>query len=314
MVYLIAVLLGTFIYCGIIIVLKPYEEQNNAIKRRLQNINSGFQRDYVHDEELCLPFSKRIMKLVFRPIIVNIKKSIGKYSTSELLFKNLKNDKLKKNIYRAGLKLELHEYQMIRIMVILGISLAFIAIALLLRQNTLHCLLSAAVGIYVGYAAIRFHLATRISKRHKAMEQQLPEVLDLISVNVEAGLGFEQAIFHVIENMEGTFIDELAVTYREMSMGRSRRDALLFLGERCEIGEVRTFTGAIVQAGELGISIKNVLRAQAAGMRQNRRNKIEERAQKISIKILLPMVLFIFPVIFIILMGPAVLKVFQQFG
>jgi tight adherence protein C len=141
------------------------------------------------------------------------------------------------------------------------------------------------------------------------MEQQLPEVLDLLSVSVEAGLGFEQAVHHITMNMEGPLIDELTVTYREMAMGRARRDALTLLGQRCELEEMKTFVGALVQASQLGISIKNVLRSQSAAMRQSRKAKVQEKAMKVSVKMLFPMVMFIFPVIFIILLGPAVVNV-----
>lgn len=146
------------------------------------------------------------------------------------------------------------------------------------------------------------------------MERQIPDVLDMISVNVEAGLGFEQAILHVINNFEGPLIDEFTITYREMTMGRSRKEALQQLGIRCNIEDMKTFTGAVIQAGKLGISLKNVLRTQAAAIRQSRREKIREKAMKISIKMLLPMVMFIFPVIFIMLMGPAMIKIMDMFG
>jgi tight adherence protein C len=135
----------------------------------------------------------------------------------------------------------------------------------------------------------------------------------MLSVSVEAGLGLEQSMLYDVNNFEGPLIDEISVSNREMAMGRSRRDALLNLGDRCEIDEVKTFVRAIVQAGELGISIKNVLRSQAAFIRQSRKNKIEEKAMQISVKILIPMVLFIFPVIFIVLLGPAVVNIIGSF-
>ncbi len=169
------------------------------------------------------------------------------------------------------------------------------------------------VGAYAGYALMRFYLGARVTNRRRSMEQQLPDVLDLLSINVEAGLGFEQALLQVIGHFEGPIIDELTITYREMTMGRPRREALVLLGERCGLNEVKTFVGAMVQAEQLGISIKNVLRTQAASMRDNRRSKVQEKAMKISVKIMLPMVGLIFPVLFIVLMGPAVVKIMEMF-
>ncbi|MEA4986890.1 MAG: type II secretion system F family protein [Anaerovorax sp.] len=314
MVYYIVIAFGVLIFCCIVMVLHSYGEQQDTVQRRLDGIANNFQKSYLQDDELSLPFSKRMMKIIVKPFLTKIKIYLKKKPSRLNLFKNIENDKLTKNIYKAGLSMEIHEYQLMRTFVILGIaSLAFL-VAKVFHLNSLYCLIAAVLGMYTGYIALRFHLSSRISERRKAMERQLPEVLDLLSINVEAGLGFEQAISHIINQMEGPLIDEITITYREMSMGRTRRDALLILGERCDINEMKTFVGSIVQAGELGISIRNVLRSQAAAMRQNRRNKIEEKAQKISTKILLPMILFIFPVIFIILMGPAVVRIIQQFG
>ena len=141
------------------------------------------------------------------------------------------------------------------------------------------------------------------------MQSQLPEVLDMISVSVEAGLGLEQAMIEVVKNFDGPLIDEIAITNREMAMGRTRADALLLLGERCGIEEMQNFTRAIVQATQMGIAVKNVLRSQSEYMRQTRKNKVEEKAMQVSVKILLPMAGFILPVIFIVLLGPAAVKI-----
>ncbi|MCI1958391.1 MAG: type II secretion system F family protein [Clostridia bacterium] len=314
MIGVIAVFFGIFAFCCIIIVFRTHGEQYDAVQKRLIKINNSTHANFQHDEELSLPFFKRIMKLAIRPLMLKIRRSMTKNPNTKSIFNKFNNEKLKKNIYKSGLLLEAQEYQMIRIFTILGSGAIGYIFAVLLNQNFKNDILFTFVGFYVAYAILRFHLTSKISKRNKAMEQQLPEVLDLLSVNVEAGLGFEQAILHVTENLKGPLVDELTITYREMSMGRTKKDALVIFGERCDIDEVKTFVGSIVQASELGISIRNVLRAQAAAMRQSRRNKIEEKAQKISIKILLPMVMFIFPVIFIILMGPAIVKIFEQFG
>lgn len=170
------------------------------------------------------------------------------------------------------------------------------------------------MGAYGSFVALRFHLAKSITKRREIMERQLPDILDMLSVNVEAGLGFEQAMLHVINNFEGPMIDEFTITYREMSMGRDRAVALQLLGERCGIEDMKNFTGAVIQAWKLGISLKNILRTQATAIRQSRRNKVEEKAMKISVKILIPMVMFIFPVIFIMLLGPALINIMETLG
>jgi len=311
MIYYIALCAGICIFCCVIIVLQEKGERADTLQRRLLGISNASVKGYVPDDELSLPFSQRFSKLVIKPLGEKLKIYLRNMPKQ---LDNPKNEKLKRSIYQAGLTIGVHEYQIIRVFVILGAAIIVFIIALITRQSIQYCLLAPIFGAYAGYAVMRFQLSSRISERRKSIEKQLPEVLDLLSINVEAGLGFEQAISHVIEHLEGPLIDELTITYREMSMGRKRRDALLLLGDRCDINEVKSFVGSIIQAGELGISIKNVLCSQAVTMRQGRRNKVEEKAHKISTKILLPMIIFIFPVIFIVLMGPAVVRIIDQFG
>jgi len=313
MIFYIAVLFGILIFCCLMLALQKRGERHDALQRRLLGITNNAQKSYMADDELSLPFSERFSKIVIKPILAVLTQYLHKMP-KQLSGGNTKIEKLKRSVYQSGLTIGVQEYQTIRIAVILGAGIFTFMLTFFTGQSLKYCLLAPLFGAYVGYAFLRFDLSSKIHNRRKAIEKQLPEVLDLLSINVEAGLGFEQAISHVIEHLEGPLIDELTITYREMSMGRKRRDALLLLGDRCDINEVKSFVGSIIQAGELGISIKNVLCSQAVTMRRNRRNKIEEKAHKISIKILLPMVIFIFPVIFIILMGPAVVRIIIQFG
>ena len=139
-------------------------------------------------------------------------------------------------------------------------------------------------------------------------------MLDLLSVSVEAGMAFERSMLHVTETMEGPLIDELTVTYREMSMGRSRKEALTLMAERCGLPELESFTGAIVQAGQLGIPMRNVLKTQSEAMRSARRAKVQEKAQQVSTKILIPMLLFIFPVLFVVLLAPSLISIMGNLG
>ena len=228
--------------------------------------------------------------------------------------KSLQASMQKKMLNQAGLPLSVAEFRIIRLLVITGLAFLIGLITLVLTGSFKNALLGLTVGLFFGYTGMRFFLTKTIKKRKRLMEQQLPDVLDLLSVSVEAGLGFEQAISHITHNMEGPLIDEFTVTSREMGMGRTRKDALALLGERCDIEEIRSFAGALAQASQLGISIKNVLRSQAAAMRQSRRAKVQEKAMKVSVKMLFPMLIFIFPVIFIMLLGPALVNVLKAFA
>jgi len=157
-------------------------------------------------------------------------------------------------------------------------------------------------------------LHSRIKKRRAAIQRQLPEVLDLLSVSVEAGLGFDAALQRISDRAKGELIDELTATYREISLGRPRSEALRNFEQRCGLEEIKSFVGAIIQAEQLGISLKNVLKSQAQQMRQLKKQRIEEKAMKTPVKIIFPLVFFVFPVLFIILLGPAIMNIMGMKG
>lgn len=173
--------------------------------------------------------------------------------------------------------------------------------------------LCAVLGVFGCYTLIRFTTSGRATRRKERIERQFPEILDLLSISVEAGLGFNQAMQYITEQCQGDLVDEFGVAVRAMSLGQSRRTALEEMAARCGIDEVRTFTGAVIQADELGIALKNILTSQAAEMRNLQKMRTEERAQKVPIKMLPPIGLLIFPVMLVIIMGPAIPKLITVF-
>ncbi|MHB8964299.1 MAG: type II secretion system F family protein, partial [Saccharofermentanales bacterium] len=170
------------------------------------------------------------------------------------------------------------------------------------------------MGTVLAILVPRYYLKSSIKKRQEGIRGDLPDILDLISVSVEAGLGFDFAILRVVNRSKGPLAEELKVVYREIQMGIPRREALKSLADRSDVEELRTFVSSIIQADTLGISIKNVLRAQSSQLRQTRRQRAEEKAMKAPVKMILPLVIFIFPVIFIILLGPSVMEIAGTFG
>ena len=175
-------------------------------------------------------------------------------------------------------------------------------------------MLYGVIGMLLGYTMRRLELTSSITKRREEIESQLPEALDMLSVCVEAGLGFDQALQYLVKRCKGQLIDEFSTVQREISLGRKRSDALKRMADRCDIDDIRSFVGVVVQADELGFSIKNVLKMQAVAIRQSHKQKTEEKAMKIPVKILIPLVVFIFPVIFIILLGPAIPSIMSSLG
>ena len=141
----------------------------------------------------------------------------------------------------------------------------------------------------------------------------LPDVMDMLTVCVEAGLGFDAALGRVARNLTGPMPQECARMLQEMQFGKSRAEALRALADRTDVPELRSFASAMVQASELGISVANVLREQAHEMRIRRRQRAEEKAQKLQVKILAPLVLCLLPCIFIVVLGPAAMQLMHFF-
>jgi tight adherence protein C len=168
-------------------------------------------------------------------------------------------------------------------------------------------------GVFHGMVYVDLWLAGRIQRRKQEVELALPDLLDLLTVSVEAGLGFEGALMKIIEKTNGLLTDEFLTVLREIKMGKARREALKDMATRLNVDMLSNFIGSIIMAEQLGISIANILRIQSVEMRQKKRQKAEETAMKAPIKMLIPMVFFIFPAIFIVLLGPAVIQIMRAF-
>jgi tight adherence protein C len=223
------------------------------------------------------------------------------------------SEKLEKNLRYAGIRISPGDYTLMKN--ILMSPFLIIPILLLVSNgiNPLLRLVFLVVGLMLWVLIPRYYLASRVSSRQNKIKCQLPEVLDLLCVSIEAGLGFDSALLKIAEKTEGPLIDELILLSREIQMGKPRRDALHDFGECSRVPELKTFASALIQADKLGIPIKNLLKNQAEQLRTARRQAAEEKGMKSPIKMMLPMVAFIFPVLFIILLGPVIVQLLTQF-
>jgi tight adherence protein C len=159
-----------------------------------------------------------------------------------------------------------------------------------------------------GFALPGIFVSMKARGRREQIRAELPDALDLLAVSVEAGLGFDGAVDKLTDHMDGALAEEFALTLGEMRIGESRHDALKKLSERVDTPEVAAFTRAIIQADQLGISLGRILKVQSADSRNRRQMAAEERAMKAPIKMLFPTVAFIFPAMFLVVLGPAVLS------
>jgi tight adherence protein C len=166
----------------------------------------------------------------------------------------------------------------------------------------------------IGWIGPDMFLTRKAQSRRAEMGRRLPDTLDLLTVSVEAGLGFDSAIAKVCEKMTGPLIDELQLMAREIRIGETRRQALRNLADRVDDDGVSAFARSIIQAEELGTSLGRTLRVQAQDLRIKRQLEAEEKAMKAPVKMLFPTVLFIFPAMFIVILGPAALNIMATFS
>lgn len=166
---------------------------------------------------------------------------------------------------------------------------------------------------FIGFRMPDLVVSGRAKRRRERVRAELPDALDLLAVSVEAGLGFDGAMGKITEHMEGALAEEFSLALSEMRVGESRPDALRKMADRVTAQELAAFVRAIIQADQLGMSLSRILRVQAADSRLRRQAAAEERAMKAPIKMLFPTVLFIFPAMFLVILGPAFLNLAKVF-
>ncbi len=154
-----------------------------------------------------------------------------------------------------------------------------------------------------------YYLKSKISKRQEVIRKSLPNALDLLTISVEAGLGFDQALYKVVNNSKGALGEEFKRTLKEIEIGVARKDALRNLCKRTDVPELNTFIFSIIQADIFGISIGKVLRIQAGEMRIKRKQAAEEKGMKAPVKLIFPTILFLFPALMVIILGPAAINI-----
>ena len=193
------------------------------------------------------------------------------------------------------------------------IGLSGIGLLTWLLSRSPKALLFLAVLAVIGYWLADVLLYNTGLKRQEAMRRAAADALDMLTVCVEAGLGFDASLAQVADNTTGPLAAEFSRVLKEIRLGRSRTQAFLDLAERTNVVEIKSFVAALVHADRLGVPIAGVLREQAAELRVRRRQRAEEKAQKVPVKIIFPVLVCIFPVFFIIVIGPGAIRIAQVF-
>ncbi len=255
--------------------------------------------------ELSQPFSQRVI----RPMLVTVSKGFSKLSPS-------------KSKQAAELQLQLAgkpynwgptEFFGLRI-VVAGVLALLLFLVTSISQGFLIAVAVALIAALVGFMVPIFWLRSKIRRRQGEIIKTLPDALDLLTITVEAGMGFDGALQKVAEKWDNELSKGFAKVTHEMRLGVTRREALKNMEATMGVPDVTTFVAAIIQAEQLGVSIAKILRVQSEQMRTKRRQRAEEMANKAPIKMLFPMVFLIFPALFIILLGPAILVIMETPG
>lgn len=275
------------------------------IRRRLSQIKScNFSYTAQRAAELQTPFWDRII----RPALKWFSNIARKYTPIK------KRGIIEKKLVLAGdvWGLNVNEFISLYYAFSIIIGAAICVVSFFIEAAVFVQFLCLIWGMLLGRVFIDLVLKAKIKRRQSEIIRELPDVLDLLTVSVEAGLGFDAAIQKVIQKIKGPISDEFYRTLQEIKMGKHRREALKDLASRTGVEDLNNFISAIIQADQLGVSIGNVLRTQSKQMRLVRKQRIEEKAMKAPIKMLLPMVFFIFPTIFLVLLGPAVIQMTES--
>lgn len=270
-----------------------------VVKERLDNVKVMADTRDAFDEEMRESFAERVINPVYERMI----QALGNLAPSSI------KKKYEQLLSSSGTKGTMKFNNIIAIQLMLGLLLAF-GTHFLMRlteqpTNGIYVVLAGAAGFLLPYSSLK----TKSRKRVEAIEYALPSFLDVLYVSVEAGLAFDMAIYRTTDKMKGPLSEELMFTMNEISKGRGRSEALREMVKRTQVADLGTFVTSIIQAEEMGSNIGNVLRIQAETMRLNKRQRAETQAAKIPTKMLFPIVFFMFPALFVVILGPAVLNI-----
>ena len=276
-----------------------------GLRAKLRGIDDLYNLVDIRDEELMLQFSDRVAA----PVLHVLTRVGRRFSPAGRI------DEIRTMLRRAGRSEgDTDRYLAFRVLSMLAAPFAaYGGWALAGGQGTMLRLASTGLGFACCTILPSRKLRAQVEARETAIRRQLPDIMDLLIICMEAGLGFTSAVSRTVANLDGEMADEFALVLGEMRAGSSRSNALSGLADRVHLPEVRSFVLAIRQADQFGVSVSTVLRNQAEDMRITRRQIAQEKAMKAPVKMLIPMVFCIFPALFVVVLGPAMINIQNNF-
>ncbi|MCE0496524.1 MAG: type II secretion system F family protein [Methylacidiphilales bacterium] len=287
--------------------LQPSSE-TTSISQRLEGLTAGQQQ-----RSASLRDQDEMSKSAFTRVVLPIVDKLSRFFSQLTPVTSLNRARI--SIIRAGLQGKVTPTQITTLSYMLMVLIPFFSLPMaggipdsLLSKGTA----ILAIGALLGYRLPFGFVEGKAAARQHEIRKALPFTLDLISISVEAGMALDGAMTIVMEKSHGPMAEELNLTLREIRLGKGRNEALIDMGERIGIDELKSFVTAVTYIARLGGSLVDVIRIQAQSMRIKRRQRAEERAMKTPVKIMIPLVLFIFPSMFIVILGPAFLTMMEQ--
>lgn len=281
------------------------KSSKRVILQRLDYIKYQTE-DSISEDELSASFKERIIK----PVLESVGKAVLRLAPKEMI------TSVENKIIMAGkpYNWSVKNWLGIQAFMILGLPVLILLLYIQFRMDLSKLVIIIFSSVLIGMLFPNMVLNSKIRKRQSEVTKNLPDIMDLLTVSVEAGLTFDSALSKVVEKMPGSLAREFEIVLQEIKVGKTKKEALYQMADRIGVQDLRSFVSAVVQADQLGVSLGRVLRLQAEQIRQNRKQRISEKAMKAPIKMLIPMVVFILPTIFIVLLGPVVINLIGMFA
>ncbi|NBG87944.1 type II secretion system F family protein [Isachenkonia alkalipeptolytica] len=304
MLYMIVIILFLSTFLMIYGLLLIIGKKRLNIEKRIHEIqDDGVQGK--EDRE-----NKSFMERMLKPVYQGITRMMVRTTPS----KNIENFQRKlesAGLLKNGTK---EKWLYIKGMLMLIVASSLGALVYTESENVIAAFLMFLFMLLFVNVFFNFFLSRKVTARRERILRDLPYTLDLITVSVEAGLSFDGAMARVVSNIQGDLCDEFGKSLKEIRMGIERKVALRNMSNRCEVEELSMFITSIIQADELGVSLGKVLRIESDNLREHRKQVVREKAMKAPVKMLFPLVFFIFPAIFIIILGPVVIQMMEMFA
>ena len=300
----VAVGIGVLGLLLVLVGMRGGKSKSSSIEDRLSSF--AIQPQSLAEREMKEGFSARVLK----PAVKRWSNSLGNRSPASAL------EKTRIKLAQAGNPSGMGpiEFLGLRYLVALGLGGGFFLLILVSGLGVMYALMLGMVCAILGFILPNIWLDRKRKARRKEITRSLPDAIDLLTISVESGLGFDPALQRVAEKWDNALTREFARVLSEMRIGKTKREALREMSLRADEDSLTTFVSSVIQADTLGVPITQVLRIQSEAMRVKRRQRAEEMAQKAPLKMLFPMVFLIFPALYVVILGPAVPQIVRSLG